>query len=811
MVEHELDLFDFFTHKKEYSYSWETKKCNSNKDIQKILNKSSKKDSGHIGRPDLIYCNNNEKFLILLENKDSIKNHQSKDFNKINPQKYSVDGVKHYLSFFLKEKLDESTKHISSWKILGLAFSGDIKDKYNKRIDTFYIYNDKIVDADIHELLNEDEYLSLFSNLNLERISSEISKSSKLINEKLRSTEISNRSILLSALLISLLNRKSNDFRENYKNLNADTICDTIPLTIKKILKEEVREEKVDILINQLSFLKTDIDLRNKNVLKEILDELKDNVIPLFEKSHNYDIVGKFYSEFLRYAGVTDVKKGIVLTPQHITSLFSCLVSSLDLSPKDVIFDPCCGTGSFLISGMNEIISIIDSSGFSVEEKKKKKDNLKTKQLIGFEKNSTMYSLAMSNMLFRGDGKSNIYNLDFFSKEADDILNKMKPTIGFMNPPYGGKDNDKNPTKKEIHFLEQMLDKVTKYGIIIAPISTYFKDKDIRERILLKHSLKYIIHMPPDLFQPNAATSTVIGVFETQKPHNNKEVVFYDLKDDGFVLSKNKGRTDRYNKWNNIKSELIKKLMHPENYPDDPNLLKTRISEKDEWLIHAHMKTNYNNLSDIDFLNAIKEKVIFNIKKDLNILDKNINLITLLELLNKNLNFEKANSFENNTISTKQWNEFLIGGKEGLFTIEKGKETIVNLLENPTGHPLIGASKYNNGYIGTYEGYKKLFKGNTLTVSSNGTVGKAFYQEDDFIATGDINILSLKNHKLNKYIASFLCTIIEQESFRYNWGRKWGKERMEKSKIKLPIDSKGNPDFNFMEKYIKSLPYSNKL
>lgn len=641
MVENELELFEFFTYKKEYSQRWETKKCNSNDDIQKILNKSSKRCSGNIGRPDLIYCNNNKKFLILLENKPSIKDHQSKDVNKFNPQKYSVDGVKHYLSFFKKRNLDESAKHISNWKIMGLAFSGDISDKYNKRIDTFYIHNNQIVDANIHDILNEEEYLSLFGNLNLERITSEISKSSKLINEKLRSTEISNRSILLSALLISLLDKDSNDFRENYKNLNADTICDNIPSIIKKNLKEEVGAEKVDILINQLSFLKTDMDLRNKNFLKEILDELKYNVIPLFEKSHNYDIVGKFYSEFLRYAGVTDVKKGIVLTPQHITSLFSCLVSSLDLSPKDVIFDPCCGTGSFLIAGMNKIISIIDSSGFSEKEKKKKKHDLKTKQLIGFEKNSTMYSLAISNMLFRGDGKSNIYNLDFFSEEADDILNKIKPTIGFMNPPYGGKDNKKYPTKKEIQFLEKMLDKVTKYAIIIAPISTYFKDEDIRGRILSKHSLKYIIHMPPDLFQPNAATSTVIGVFETQKPHNNKEVVFYDLKDDGFVLSKNKGRTDVYNKWNNIKNELIKKLRNPENYPDDPNLLKKRISGKDEWVIYAHMKTNYDNLSDTDFLNAIKEKTIFNIRKDLNLLDKNIDSITLLELLNKNLNFEE--------------------------------------------------------------------------------------------------------------------------------------------------------------------------
>lgn len=63
-----------------------------------------------------------------------------------------------------------------------------------------------------------------------------------------------------------------------------------------------------------------------------------------------------------------------------------------------------------------------------------------------------MYSLAISNMLFRGDGKSKIHNIDFFSDEAISILKSEKPTIGFINPPYGGLDNKKNPTKKKFSF-----------------------------------------------------------------------------------------------------------------------------------------------------------------------------------------------------------------------------------------------------------------------------------------------------------------------------------------------------------------------
>ncbi len=368
--------------------------------------------------------------------------------------------------------------------------------------------------------------------------------------------------------------------------------------------------------------------------------QFQNQVIPLFNKKTSYDIIGKFYEEFLRYAGIANVKKGIVLTPNHITTLFTDLI---EIKTNDVIFDPACGTGAFLIAGMNKLVETIESS--SLHDKRDRIENIKARQLIGFEKSSTMYSLAISNMLFRGDGKSQIFNEDFFSKVIDDILLKLAkqerpivPTIGFINPPYGGKDNDTNPTKKEIQFLERMLDKCSRYGIIIAPLSTYFKDETDRKRILSKHTLKYVINTPSELFQPNASTHTAIAVFETNRPHNIKDdkVVFYDLKDDGFILSKSKGRTDVLNKWNTIKKDTLKKLKNPTQYEDSINLVYKEISATDEWIIQAHAKTDYNNLTEKSFEKSIKEYVIFSTKLKLDLIDKDIDEISLLEILNEN-------------------------------------------------------------------------------------------------------------------------------------------------------------------------------
>ncbi|MBS4018939.1 MAG: N-6 DNA methylase [Dechloromonas sp.] len=621
--------------KLDYSELWDN--YTTNKEIRQVLSRASKNDQGNEGFPDYLYVNAIKKLLILAEVKPSISQHIKQ--GSIDPEKYAVDGVKHYLKFLTPAKMSEDNlkEYFASWKIVGLAVSGDIADPYNRRISTFVLSDGRIDELrNVVDILNENEYLSLFENIDEEQIISDISATSKKINKWLRSVDSQKRPVLLSALMICLfeVDGFQNDFRNGYSAWSAPTIIKNIPPTVKQILaRESIPTEKIEVINAGLTFMEHDQDLNNTNVLKDILNELRDSVIPLFKRKSNYDIIGKFYEEFLRYAGVANVKKGIVLTPRHITSLF---VELIDLRVNDIILDPACGTGAFLIAAMNKLMDTIDKT--PIPNKATLTRNLKERQLIGFEKNATMFSLAISNMLFRGDGKSRIFHCDYFSRNADDILDDLRqrgivPTIGLINPPYGGKDNGDNPTKKEIQFLTRMLDHVSRYGVIIAPLSTYFKDESTRRSILTKHTLRYVINMPKDLFMPNAATNTAIAVFETNKPHGDQDVVFYDLKDDGFVLSKSKGRTDVYNKWSKIRIELIEKLSNPGRYADGINLVKSRLNPGDEWVIQAHAKTDYSGLTENAFISSIKQYMIFQAKQQMNLLEEELDEVTLLQIV----------------------------------------------------------------------------------------------------------------------------------------------------------------------------------
>lgn len=165
--------------------------------------------------------------------------------------------------------------------------------------------------------------------------------------------------------------------------------------------------------------------------------------------------------------------------------------------------------------------------------------------------------------------------------------------------------------------------------------------------------------------------------------------------------------------------------------------------------------------------------------------------------------FSLSSKAEKENIDCQRWKEFLLGGANGLFYIKKGSRLTKADMKDGNIH-FIGATSFNNGITNLISNNGKLHPKNTITVNYNGSVGEAFYQNDKFWASDDVNVLYPKFH-MNKNIALFIIPLIKFAGLSYKFIDKWKLEDMENTTIYLPVDEKGNPDWIYMESYITQL------
>ena len=157
-------------------------------------------------------------------------------------------------------------------------------------------------------------------------------------------------------------------------------------------------------------------------------------------------------------------------------------------------------------------------------------------------------------------------------------------------------------------------------------------------------------------------------------------------------------------------------------------------------------------------------------------------------------------------ISPSTWKWFVLSD---IFDIHKGKR-LTKADMHPGDTPFISAVDSNNGLRQRISA-KPLHQSNVITVNYNGNgVAEAFYQPEPFLASDDVNVLYPK-FELDSAISLFITTIIRRERYRFNYGRKWNLERMNESKIRLPADSSGQPDWAWMRRFILSQNFSAQL
>ena len=519
-----------------------------NPKIDNLLQRASKTGKGGIGYPDFIISfEKDPDSIVVIECKADIAKHESNDRKQY--VSHAVDGALLYASH-LKD----------SFNVMAIAVSGETDRE--KRVSHFLWLKGKLTYKDVSDkvIIPPDALFSVIKEQQRPIQEEELIKSAIKYNKNLNKYSIPEveRCTYISSILVALQDpaflqsyKVHHTFKDTHYNPNESLIksllqsCDNI-LTRngisqekrKTILGEYRKIEQNNILKKPIiKDKKTNTEATN-TLLRDLIDDISSNVLPYVNQGW-FDVLGKFYTQFIRYAG-SDQKTGLVLTPPHITDFF-CDISNVN--KNDTVFDPCCGTGGFLVSAMSRMLSEAGNN----EDKRKL---IRSNQIIGIDQRADMFSHACSNMMMRGDGKSHIYFGDCFDDSLKDQVKNESPTKIFLNPPY-----DVGPDG-QLKFIENAMECFSTGGgicVAICQMSSVLTGKkavmQAKERLLERHTLQAVMSMPTDLFYPIGVVAAIIVLVANQPHPENMETFFGYFKDDGFVKVKNKGRIDDYGRW----------------------------------------------------------------------------------------------------------------------------------------------------------------------------------------------------------------------------------------------------------------------
>lgn len=368
----------------------------------------------------------------------------------------------------------------------------------------------------------------------------------------------------------------------------------------------DVKKERV---LNQFTLIKDRPQLNTiredlqKSPLKFFAEYINKNIFQALISNSPEDYLGRFYGEFVSYSGGDGQALGVVLTPRHITELFCDLV---DLKPTDVLFDPCCGTGGFLISGMHRMLRAASS-----EQQRK---DIKSKQIHGIEIRDDMFSIATTNMILRGDGQSNLVCTDFLAQNPGDIQLKGV-TVGFMNPPYSQAKTKETAHLSELSFIRRLLSCVCEGGkvAVIVPVSAMIgktkDDKEVKEDIYTHHTLEGVITLNKQTFY-GVGTNPCIAVFTAGEPHPaDKKAKFINFEDDGFEVKMHLGLVETERAKDRRQYLLDCWRGCTADYPSS-FMVESTVEATDEWL-HSFYYYNDEMPTEQDFLTTIADYLTF--------------------------------------------------------------------------------------------------------------------------------------------------------------------------------------------------------
>lgn len=211
-----------------------------------------------------------------------------------------------------------------------------------------------------------------------------------------------------------------------------------------------------------------------------------------------------------------------------------------------------------------------------------------------------------------------------------------------------------------------------------------------------------------------------------------------------------------------------------------------KVTAEDEWLAEAFMETDFALFTNSNFEETVRNHLAYLV----------FNGIT--DLSNK---YEKTNE-ERVTLNDRKWKQFKLSD---LFYAKRG--TRLKQEDRVEGSiPLVTAGESNLGVKDFISNEQEIFA-NKITIDM---FCNSYVHIDPFCCDDNIIVLGCYAN-MNFYSMLFVSTIISLDKYRYQYGRQYRIKNFVTHEIKLPINEEENPDWEFMEKYIKQLPYAEKL
>lgn len=632
---------------KSYGLDYKLEQASLNTEIDKALDEYYSKSGGSGGnRPDaklLLQDKNLNFYPVLIEYKgykdkleklDSsgqVENRTVKNkpiYKNINS--YAVNGAVHYANALL---------HYTSYTdIISIGMTG-YKDEYGKLVYSISVYyvsksnygaGQKIGEySDLSFLKKEnfDAFIGDVKNLQLtqneldnlkEKREKEIDASLVKLNNDIYQNEKglgeNDRVYLVAASIISTLGipgkvapLEKTDLKSSTEEGNKDG--DIMVRKITAFLNEKnLPKEKKDLIVRTLqNTLSTDNINKVENgesQLKRVFTKIVDDLGIYYKIGLTTDFTGKLFNEMYSWLGFTQDKlNDVVLTPSYVANL---LVKLARVNKDSYVWDFATGSAGLLVAAMNEMLIDAKAKINSPEEFAIKSAEIKANQLLGLEILSSVYMLAILNMILMGDGSSNILNKDslkdFNGNYGFGKTDEKFPADAFvLNPPYSAAGNG-------MIFVEKALSMMQKgyAAIIIQNSAGSGKATEFNKKILKHSTLIASIKMPIDLFVGKSNVQTYIYVFRVGEAHQNDDTVkFIDFSYDGYT------RTNRRKSSSNLKDTDNAK----ERYQEVVDLVRfgreklKLLSEKEYYEGHIDVESgnDWNQTAPIDTRPELKD------------------------------------------------------------------------------------------------------------------------------------------------------------------------------------------------------------